>query len=231
MGKTSQRKRKKKGISDEERAYLAGQSAFAPTKEQVAKAPYGYEAEVIAPGGRGVPPVERHKQRSTLDTFRKYFDEEDLQAFARFCFDAEAATKHNLTSHWDKSLDGVRGPRHGGVYDRSRLAYLRFEEVKARLPRQCRELCEKLVLAVRSEQLNRQLSMQEATTKYAPHLKTPKMLGAFGAGLLKATAWILRETYYQIDHGQPRDSTIMQQLWRERRALEAEKSRITQKSA
>lgn len=172
-----------------------------PPKASLDRTPYGYADEVVIPAaGKKVPAVKRHKQKTTLDVYKHYFREDELIALARFVYDAEIATTVNVTSNYD-GVPATAGHRPaGGVGERNRLAYSRFQWITSQLrtysPNSL-DILKQLVLSTRNEQMNRAMTIHEVAKIHAPHLQKREALGAFGAGLLKATAWWLVGLYDQ----------------------------------
>ena len=198
---------------------MAHSDRYGPTPEQKAKSPYGFEAEIVIPGSGPVEPVKRHKMRTTVDRYKRYFTDAELQAFSRFILDAERATSFNITANWDGVSGGSSGARSGGVIDINRMAYNRFTEIRRTVPIECWNILHHLVLAVRSENVDRAMTIHEVAQSHAPHLRSKDSLTPFGAALMKATAWVLRDAYEKIDRGTAPNSNAMLQIWKERQAL------------
>lgn len=223
-------------LTKDERDYLAGKSrtvreslerahrpagagvAYGLTPEHRAKVADVVEDETVIPAAGPVKAVKRQRIVPAIDHYKQYFNTEELETFRRFVMDAERATTVNLTIAYDGLAGSAPGPRRGGVSDRNRSAHARFEVLKGALPGQCMEICKNLVLAVRADRMDRAMTMHEVAQSHAPHLKRKDALGCYGAGLLKATAWMLQHVYRNIDKGTRPDSELMVQLWSERRA-------------
>lgn len=193
-----------------------------PPKHAHEHTAYGYETEVVVPrAGKRVPAVKRHKVRSTIDLYGKYFQLDEVHAMQLYCDDAERATRHNLTISYDGNGGGSAGPRDGGVAERNRLAHCRLVEVESRLAEVSPNglaVLRALVLSRRYEPEGRPLTIHEVAHFFAPHLTEKKTLGSFGAGLLKATAWVLVGIYQEFHREtRPRRSAV-EQAKRQRQA-------------
>ena len=213
------RKRLKAAPAPLEQRSLGHSNRFGPTPEQKTKSPYGFEGETVIPGAGPVEPVKRHKMRTTVDRYKRYFTEPEIQAFGRFILDSERATSYNITSNWGDAGGGSSGARSGGVIDINRMSFNRVNEIRRVVPVECWEILHYLVLAVRNEKIDRALTIHEVAQSHAPHLRSKDSLTPFGAALMKATAWVLRDAYDKIDRGTHPDSKAMLQIWQERRAI------------
>ncbi|MBC6444607.1 MAG: hypothetical protein GDA50_04135 [Alphaproteobacteria bacterium GM202ARS2] len=188
------------------------------TAQQLAKAGDQVEQETMVPAQGPVKAVVRQRLTPTIDRYKQYFSASEQEALRRFVDDAERATTVNLTMTYDGIPANAPGPRRGGVSDYNRAAHNRLQIIKGALPERCIEICKHLVLAIRDDAVERELSIHQVAQSHATHLRRKEALGFFGAGLLVATVWMLEYVYRCIDKGTVPDSALMVQLWAERRA-------------
>lgn len=165
----------------------------APTPERLAKAANGMSSD-IAGKGEAVP-LRRYVARTPIDAVRVHFEQEEIDALARFVADAELVTRVNVTGRYDGFT--TRGTGHsrlgglGNVTDEIRTRHAHHEAVKKWLGPQFTEVAAWLLLEVRAERLGRPMALHEVGHHVFPQLRDKATTRGISLGLLKGLAWRL----------------------------------------
>lgn len=154
-----------------------------PTPEREAKANYG----INAPVGKA------RVVNNVIDANRDRFTDNEMSVAMALLKDARLAESPSVVSAYNGIPIGTHGPRHGGVPDPHREAYIRYQLIRSSVHPKFRAVMEWFVNEVLiAAGLHRSVDQIGSEHSGYRHKDTAK---GVGIGLLKAMLWRVDEIY------------------------------------
>lgn len=179
----------------------------------MAKEPERFATTEVVPGNVYNEPHVAHRVQLPVDSYRRHFKQDQIDASLMFCHDAIVAESHNVTASYDGGTRSTPGPRSGGVNDRQRESYIRYHAIRGLLTDDERLLADNLVLGVKRERTGRSMSIQEVARVLGSNYADDPSNMKVGIGLLKGTLTRLYHEYlrYQVETRRSRKLTEIEE--------------------